>query len=62
MVVAECKIILGNIRSKFGNIPSPDGGSFTFNGDAMRTEGWEEKQQAVQDAIGFGEPLPILLW
>lgn len=62
MMVAECKIILGNIRSKFGNIPSPDGGSFTFNGDALRTEGWEEKQQAIQDAINFGEPLPIIMW
>jgi hypothetical protein len=62
MLVAESKIILGNTRSKYGGIPSPDGGTIQFNGDALRTEGMEEKKQALQDAILLGEPLPILLW
>lgn len=61
-MVAEAKIILGNIRSKFGGIPSPDGGSVNFNGDALRTEGQQEKAQAVQDAILLGEPLGPILW
>lgn len=61
-MVAEAKIILGNARSKFGGIPSPDGGTLNLNGDAMRTEGQTEKDKAVQDAILHGEPLPILMW
>ena len=62
MLVSECKIILGNARSKLGNIPTPDGGSLQSNGDALRSEGMEEKKQALQDAILLGEPSPIVLW
>lgn len=62
MLVAEAKIMLGNSRSKFGNIPAPDGGSLNLNGDALRTEGQAEKEQALQDAILLTEPLPIILW
>jgi len=62
MLVAEAKIILGNVRSKFGTLPSPDGGSLQLNGDALRTEGMEEKKQALEDAIALGEPSPIILW
>lgn len=62
MLVAEAKIILGNSRSKFGGIPGPDGGQITMNGDALRTEGQEEKKQALEDAINLGSPLPIILW
>ena len=61
-LVAEAKIMLGNARSKFGNIPSPEGGSLNLNGDALRTEGQVEKAQAIQDAILFGEPLGVHLW
>lgn len=62
MLVAEAKIILGNSRSKFGGIPTPDGGTMNLNGDALRTEGQEEKKQALEDAILLGQPLPIILW
>lgn len=61
-LVAEAKIILGMIRSKFGGIPSPDGGVIQYNGDALRTEGQAEKQQVVQDAILLSEPLGPILW
>jgi hypothetical protein len=61
-LVAEAKIMLGNARSKFGNIPAPDGGSLNLNGDALRTEGQQEKAQAVQDAILQTEPLGVFLW
>jgi hypothetical protein len=62
MLVAEAKIILGNIRSKFGGIPTPDGGSLQLNGSELRTEGMEEKKQALEDAILLGEPLGVYLW
>jgi hypothetical protein len=61
MLVAEAKIILGNARSKFGNIPAPDGGSLALNGE-LRAEGQAEKEKALQDAILLGEPLPIVMW
>ena len=61
-LVAEAKIILGNARSKFGNIPAPDGSSLNLNGEAMRTEGQAEKEKALQDAILLSDPLGIHLW
>lgn len=61
-LVAEAKIILGNIRSKFGGIPAPDGGTLAMNGDAMRTEGQAELDKAKADAILLGEPMGIHLW
>lgn len=62
MLVAEAKIILGNIRSKFGGIPSPDGGTIQLNGEQLRTEGMQEKKDALADAILLGEPLGIHLY
>lgn len=62
MLVAEAKIILGNARSKFGNIPAPDGGSLSLNGSELRTEGQAEKAQCITDALLLGEPLPIVMW
>ena len=56
-LVAEAKIILGNIRSKFGGLPSPDGGTIQMNGDALRTEGMEERQKALEAAVSLSEPL-----
>lgn len=60
-LVAEAKIILGNARSKFGNIPGPDGGSLNLNGDALRQEGEAERKEALTSAILLGEPLGIFL-
>jgi hypothetical protein len=62
MLIAECKIILGNMRSKFGGIPTPDGGTLQTNGEQLRAEGFEEKEKVLQDAINLGEPSPIILW
>lgn len=59
MMVAECKIILGNSRSKFSSIPSPDGGSITLNGDALRQEGEQEKKDIIDQANNLAEPLCI---
>ena len=62
MLLAEAKIMLGNARSKFTGLPGPDGGQIAMNGDQVRTEGQEEKKQALEDAILLSEPLPIVLW
>jgi len=62
MMVAEAKIMLGNIRSKFAGLPAPDGGTLSLNGEALRTEGQTEKDKCVEDAIKLGEPLGPHLW
>ena len=36
--LAQCKIILGEARSKFAQIASPQGGT-QLNGDALKAEG-----------------------
>jgi hypothetical protein len=61
-LVAEAKIMIGNIRSKFGNIPAPDGGNLSLNGEQMRTEGQAEKEKAEEDARKLDEPLGIYTW
>jgi len=62
MMVAEAKIMLGNIRSKFAGLPAPDGGTLSMNGEALRTEGQTEKDKCLEDAIKLGEPLGVWLW
>jgi len=62
MIVAEAKIMLGHARGKFGNIPSPGGGAMVLNGESLRTEGMQEKQHALDQAILLGEPLGIHMW
>ena len=61
-LVAEAKIVLGNIRGKFGGIPSPDGGQIINNGPQLVTEGMEEKDKVIQEAMLLGEPLGIHLY
>ena len=58
MAVAECKIILGNIRGKYGSMPGPDG-AVTMDGDAIRTQGLEEKKNIIDEAIKLSEPLVV---
>ena len=58
MAVAECKIILGNIRGKYSSIPGPDG-AVTMDGDAIRTQGLDEKKNIIDEAIKLGEPLQV---
>lgn len=60
--LAQMKIALGHARRKFSAIPSPDGGTLNFDGDALVSEGREEYANAVNDAILLGEPLGIFLW
>ncbi len=54
--VAQCKIILGEARSKFAQIAGPQGGT-QLNGDALKTEGLAaiEALEADMKAYGTGE-------
>jgi len=55
MAIAEAAMILGNIRSKRA-LPTPDGGTTTFNGEDLLSWGREEKRQVLEDAISMTEP------
>jgi len=59
--IAKCKQALGAARRRHGNIPSPDGGSLSLDGEALASEGKEEWDQVIEDAINLGEPLPIII-
>jgi len=51
LMLAETMIMLGNARGKFGGIPSPDGGSLTLDGDAMKTKGYELQKEVYEKAL-----------
>lgn len=53
MLLAETMIMLGSARSKFSNIPSPDGGSLALDGDSLREKGFELKKEMIQEAINL---------
>jgi len=60
--MAESKIILGNAYRKFQAIPGP-GGGLTLPGDALVSEGKEEKILLEQDILDFlhdGAPTQII--
>ena len=49
---AQAKFILGEARSKFGQINGPNGGT-TLNGDALKQEAKEEMEQLEEDIKNF---------
>lgn len=55
MIIAESAMILGNIRSRRA-LPTPDGGTTTFNGEDLLSWGRDEKKEVVNEAIKMGEP------
>lgn len=61
--LALCKIILGGIRSKWGQVTLLGGG--TLDGSALLTQGQEEKKELEQQLIekrGFGEAEPPIFF
>lgn len=61
--LALCKIILGGIRSKWGQVSLLGGG--TLDGSALLQQGQEEKKELEQQLIekrGFGEAEPPLFF
>jgi hypothetical protein len=56
--LALSKELLGIIRSKYANMPIP-GGEVALDGDALKTEGREEKQQLVEQLQTFLESVSL---
>ena len=59
--MANCKVILGEAREKFGSITSPQG-STTLNGTALKTEGKAEMDTLELDLINYKEGSTPLTW
>jgi len=62
MMLAETKMMVGALRRKIAGIPLPDGGSLALDGDALATEGKEEREALIEKAIHLGEPLGVYKW
>lgn len=62
MMLAEAKIMLGSSRRKITGMPTPDGGSISYDGAELVQEGNEMKDKLLELAINLGEPLQIHLW
>lgn len=61
--VANCKILIGEARSKFGSIAGPQGG-ISLNGEAMKTEALAEMERLDKEIDNFvdggvGQPFII---
>lgn len=57
---AQCKVMLGEARSRFGTFVGPQGGT-TLNGDALKSEGQQEMDallqevaNSVEQSMGYG--------
>lgn len=55
---AICKVILGQIRGKFAQLPSPQGGA-VLNGAALVKEGQEEQEKLAQELLTEIEEPPV---
>lgn len=62
MMLAEAKIAVGHARRKIAGMPTPDGGSISYDGSDMVQEGEKMKEEILKKAIELGEPLGIHVW
>jgi len=51
MILAESMIMVGEARSKYTGLPSPDGGSLTLNGSDLISRGTELRQNTMDNAL-----------
>lgn len=62
MMLAEAKIAVGSARRKITGMPTPDGGSISYDGSDLVQEGEKMKDEIVKKAIELGEPLGPHMW
>lgn len=60
-VVAQCKIIMGEAREKFGTIVGPGGGT-SLNGSAMKAEGTKMQEDLLEDLKRYIDGSQPLTW
>jgi hypothetical protein len=59
--VAQCKIIMGEAREKFGTIVGPGGGT-SLNGSAMKAEGTKMQEDLLEDLKRYIDGSAPLTW
>ncbi len=62
MMYAEASVALGMARRKISGIPTPDGGSISYDGGDLVSAGEEKKKEIINEAILLGEPLMVHTW
>lgn len=62
MLLAEAKCMLGAARRKLAGLPTPDGGSISYDGEALAQEGEKERDEIVTKALQLGEPDRVFVW
>jgi hypothetical protein len=58
-ILAQCKVIIGEAREKFGSIAGPGGGT-TLNGTAMKAEGAKAQEVLIDELkryVDYSQPL-----
>jgi len=60
-MVANCKMIIGEAREKFGQIAGPQGGG-TLNGTAMKTEAQTQMDSLIDDLKRYVDGSQPLSW
>jgi len=61
-MLAQAKMCVGASRRKLTGMPTPDGGSISYDGGDLVTEGQAAWDKCVEDAIGQAEPLQVHIW
>lgn len=62
LMYAEAMIMLGNARAKISGMPTPDGGSISYDGSDLVSRGETQKKEILEQAINLGEPMGFWLW
>lgn len=62
MMEAEAMMAVGMARRKVQGMPTPDGGSITYDGDQLVQQGTKMKEEIIDRAIKMGEPLSVFTW
>ena len=62
MMLAEAKCVLGHARRKIAGMPTPDGGSISYDGSDLVQEGEKMKSEIIETAIKLGEPMGMWQW
>ena len=60
-MVANCKVIIGEAREKFGTIAGPQNGS-ALNGTAMKTEGKTAMDELIAQLVNYVDASQPLTW
>jgi hypothetical protein len=60
-MVANCKMIIGEAREKFGTIAGPQGGG-TLNGTAMKGEAQAQMDGLIQQLVNYVDASQPLTW